>query len=65
AKLVEKFGIFVANVATKAIPYCNIACIVGEDMKQPVNTYLGVLYENNEKSVGGKLPEDDFFYIAE
>ena len=64
AKLVEKFGIFAANVATKAIPYCNIACIVGEDMKIPVNTYLGVLYVNNEKSVGGKLPEDDFFYIA-
>ena len=65
AQLVEKFGIFAANVAVKAIPYCNIACIVGEDMKTPVNTYLGVLYANNEKSVGGKLPENDFFYIAE
>lgn len=65
AKLVEKFGIFAADVAEKAIPQCNITYIAGEAMKTPVNTYLGVLYANNEKSVGGKLPEDDFFYIAD
>ncbi len=64
AQLVEKFGIFAADVAEKAIPQCNITYIAGEAMKTPVNTYLGVLYANNEKSVGGKLPEDDFFYIA-
>ena len=65
AQLVEKFGIFAADVAEKAIPQCNITYIAGEAMKTPVNTYLGVLYANNEKSVGGKLPEDDFFYIAD
>lgn len=65
AKLVEKFGIFAANVAEKAIPQCNITYIAGEDMKTPVNTYLGVLYEQNPQSVGGTLPKDDFFYIAE
>lgn len=64
AKLVEKFGIFAANVAEKAIPQCNITYIAGEDMKTPVNTYLGVLYEQNPQSVGGTLPKDDFFYIA-
>lgn len=65
AQLVEKFGIFAANVAEKAIPQCNITYIAGEDMKTPVNTYLGVLYEQNPQSVGGNLPKDDFFYIAE
>ena len=65
AQLVEKFGIFAADVAEKAIPKCNITFISGEDMKEPVNTYLGVLYEQNAKSVGGKLPDDSFFYIAE
>lgn len=65
AALVEKFGIFAANVAEKAIPQCNITYIAGEAMKEPVNTYLGVLYAQNAKSVGGKLPEDDFFYIAD
>lgn len=65
AVLVEKFGIFAANVAEKAIPQCNITYISGEAMKSPVNTYLGVLYAQNAKSVGGKLPEDDFFYIAD
>jgi len=63
--LVEKFGIFAADVAEKAIPKCNITFIAGEDMKAPINTYLGVLYEQNAKSVGGNLPKDDFFYIAQ
>lgn len=66
AQLVAKHGIFEkAAVMEKAIPKCNITYIAGEDMKTPVNKYLGVSYEQNPKSVGGKLPEDDFFYIAE
>ncbi len=64
--LVQKHGIFDnAMVISKAIPKCNITFISGEDMKNPVNKYLGVLYEQNEKSVGGALPNDDFFYMAE
>ncbi|MBQ9848175.1 MAG: ABC transporter substrate-binding protein [Clostridia bacterium] len=66
AQLVAKHGIFEkAAVMEKAIPKCNITYIAGEDMKAPVNKYLGVSYEQNPKSIGGKLPEDDFFYIAE
>lgn len=66
AKLVVKHGIFENEaVIAKAIPACNITFIAGEAMKAPVNTYLGVLYEQNNKSVGGALPEEDFFYIAE
>ncbi len=63
SKLIEKFGIFTAAVAEKALPKCNITFISGEAMKTPVNTYLGVLYEQNAKSVGGALPADDFYYI--
>lgn len=66
AKLVTKHGIFDNEaVIAKAIPYCNITYIAGEAMKEPVNTYLGILYEQNAKSVGGALPEEDFYYIAD
>lgn len=65
AKLVVKHGIFENEaVIAKAIPYCNITYIAGEELKTPVGKYLTVLYNENPKSVGGKLPEDDFYYVA-
>ncbi len=64
ANLVVKHGVFQnAAVIKKAIPKCNITFVAGEDMKSLVNSYLGVLYEYNPQSVGGKLPEENFFYI--
>ncbi len=63
AALIEKFDIFKAAVAKKAIPYCNITLIQGEEMKEKVSGYLNVLYSQNPKSVGGELPKDDFYYI--
>lgn len=63
ADLVEKFDIFKAAVAKKAIPYCNITMIQGEDMKTKVNGYLTALYDQNPKAVGGKLPAEDFYYL--
>ena len=65
AKLIEKLGIVKAAVAEKAIPYCNIVCITGEEMKQMVNGYLGVLFAQNPKAVGGEMPGDDFYLINE
>ncbi len=62
AALVEKFNIFKAAVAAKAIPYCNITLITGEDMKQKASAYLEVLFGQNPKSVGGKLPEEEFYF---
>ena len=49
-------------IAKKAIPQCNITFIEGEDMKKALSGYLGVLADMDPKSVGGKLPEDDFYY---
>ena len=51
-------------IAMKAIPYCNITCMTGEEMKQALSGYLQVLYEMNPEAVGGKLPEDDFYYLG-
>jgi len=63
AELVEKFGLFKAAVAKAAIPKCNIVFISGDEMKTPVTKYLTVLYEQNAKAVGGKLPGDELFLI--
>lgn len=62
AKLIEKFDIVPAAVAQKALPYCNITFIEGEEMKDKLSGYLSVLLEQNEKSVGGEIPADDFYY---
>jgi len=63
AALVENYGIVKAAIAEKALPACNIVCIRGEEMKTGVSGYLKVLFEQNPKAVGGKLPDDDFYYI--
>ena len=62
AQLIEKFNIFKAAVAEKAIPYCNITFIAGEEMKPLVAGYLTVLFNQKAAAVGGKLPDDDFYY---
>jgi NitT/TauT family transport system substrate-binding protein len=62
AQLVEDIGIIKAAVASKAIPYCNIAFYEGDEMKAAMQGYLQVLYDQNPASVGGTLPADDFYY---
>jgi NitT/TauT family transport system substrate-binding protein len=52
-----------APIAEKAIPYCNITYMDGEDMKAALSGYLQVLFDQNPTSVGGKLPGEDFYYI--
>lgn len=65
AKLVEKFDIFKAVVAEKAIPYCSVSYIDGEEMKNVLSSYLTILSGQNSSAVGGKLPGDDFYYSAQ
>ena len=61
AEYVEEFGIFKAAVAKKAIPYCNITFIKSNEMKTRINQYLTILYESNPSSVGGSMPDDNFY----
>lgn len=63
AALVESHDIFAANVAKKAIPYCNITFKTGEEMKTDIHAYLEVLHTANPASVGGALPDEKFYYI--
>jgi NitT/TauT family transport system substrate-binding protein len=62
AKLIEKYGIVKAAIAEKAIPYCNIYFMEGAEMKASMQGYLSALLEQNPKSIGGKLPAEDFYY---
>ena len=66
AELVVEAGIIEkAPIAEKAIPKCGIACITGEEMKAALSGYLDVLFNANAQSVGGSLPGDDFYWMAE
>ena len=54
-----------APVAQKAIPYCNITCVAGDEMKTAVEGYLQVLYDLDASAVGGALPAEDFYYLPQ
>jgi NitT/TauT family transport system substrate-binding protein len=66
AQMIADNGIFAnANVAKKAIPNCNVCYLDGSEMKTAMEEYLGVLLTIKAQSIGGKLPEADFYYNAE
>ena len=52
-----------AAVATKAIPDSNLIFISGEDIKPYIEGYFQVLYDANPKSVGGAMPQADFYTL--
>ncbi len=63
AKLIVDAGILGnVEIAKKAIPNCNISFSKGEAMHKAVEGMLAVLFEANPKSIGGKLPDKDFYY---
>lgn len=65
AELVAKYGIVEkAPVAAKALPYCNLTYIGGEQMQADLSGYLQVLFDQNPEAVGGAMPADDFYYIG-
>lgn len=65
SELVAKHGIIPkAAVAKKAIPGCNMTFMSGEEMKSAAGGFLKVMYDANAKSIGGKLPDDAFYYMG-
>lgn len=62
AVMIEKYGIVKAAVAEKAIPFCNITFLAGDEMETAMKGYLQTLFDQNPKSVGGAMPADDFYY---
>lgn len=65
AALCEKYGIIPkAAVAKQAIPRCNLTFAAGDEMKNRIGGYLEVLFTANPQSIGGKLPDDAFYYMG-
>lgn len=50
------------TLARQAIPRCNIVYVDGEEMKESLSAFLNVLYEANASSIGGKNPDEAFYY---
>ncbi|WP_028263877.1 ABC transporter substrate-binding protein [Atopobium fossor] len=50
------------KIAQAAIPGCNIVCVTGGEMKKALSGYLSVLHDFDSASVGGSLPQDNFYY---
>ena len=64
AELIAAQGIVAkAPIAKKALPYCNVEFISGDEMKTALSGYLNVLFDQNPASVGGALPDDAFYYL--
>ena len=60
--LIEKFDIMPAAIARPAIPHCNLQFIYAEDARRIMEEYLEVLLNFNPASIGGELPDGDFYF---
>ena len=64
SSMVVDLGIYAgaAAVAEKAIPKCNIVYMDGEEMQAALSSYLEVMHGIAPASIGGKLPDANFYY---
>lgn len=62
AQIIGEYGITPYETAVLAIPACNIVYIDSTPMKSALSGYLEVLFNQNATSVGGELPQDNFYY---
>lgn len=63
AALCEQQGVVAkATIAKKALPACNIVCRTGDEMQKDVSAYLSVLCAADPAAVGGKLPDEGFYW---
>lgn len=65
AKIIGEKDIVPEKVAKQAIPNCNMVFVKGEKMQAYLSGFLKVLFDQNPKSVGGQLPDGDFYWKAE
>ena len=64
-ELCEQYGIVPkAPIATKAIPSCNLCCVTGDEIRTVLEPFFQVMLDANPQSIGGKLPGDDFYFVA-
>ena len=51
-------------LAKQAIPNCNIVTFTGDEMKSAVSGFINVLLQADPQSVGGTVPDDEFYYVG-
>lgn len=62
--LVEKHNVGMpAKIAERAIPRSNIRFMTAIEAKPSVESYLEVLFNFSPQTVGGKLPDEAFYYV--
>ena len=54
-----------AAMAKKALPNCNLCFIAGSDMKPVMNTFCEKIFNYDKTSIGGAMPTDSFYYVAD
>ena len=54
-----------AAIAKRAIPQCNLTFTTGQEMKDVLERYYAVLFQNAPGSIGGEMPYDSFYYGVE
>lgn len=65
AALIEEYGIVKAAVSQQVIEHFNpMVATTGEEMQTWVSGYLEMLYEIAPDAVGGKLPDEGFYYLG-
>jgi NitT/TauT family transport system substrate-binding protein len=62
AKKIAALDIVPEPVAQKALPFCNIVLITGDELKEKLEGYLKIAFGQNPESIGGALPGEDFYY---
>ncbi len=61
-QIIGNHDIIPAEVAAKAIPECSIVFMEGERNVTILSGYLNTLNEQNPQTIGGQLPDEDFYY---
>lgn len=61
--LIEKHGLgFKAKAAETAIPRCNIVFFDAEETKSAASGFFSILNDFSPADIGGKLPDENFYY---
>lgn len=50
------------GIILSSLPGSNISFASAQDAKESINRYLSILMEFNPKTIGGKLPDEHFYY---
>ncbi len=63
ARLIVKYDILPDyGVAINAIPRAGLKFVRAKEVKKQIEDYLNIFYRMNPDIIGGKLPDEDFYY---